>query len=109
MSELTEMAETAQDAVVEAVELREVGPEEPRWHRHVALTTLIMPLLAALGGLLAGMTANRALLDRTQEIIGVDRLESDREYVKTLTSKHELLTILGKSARPGRDREGGST
>lgn len=100
MSELTEITETAEDAVIEAVESPEVGTEAPRWHRHVTLTTLIMALLAALGGLLAGMTANRALLDRTEEIMDVNRMESERAYVETLKSKHEILTILGETPDP---------
>ena len=100
MSELTEITETAEDTVLEAVEEPEVGPEEPKWHKHVTLTTLIMALLAALGGLLAGMTANQALLDRTEEIMGVSRLESERAYVETLKSKHEILTILGETPDP---------
>jgi hypothetical protein len=97
MSELTEMVETAQDAVTEAVESKEVGEEEPRWHNRVALTTLVMALLAALGALLAGTTANEALLDRTEEIIEMSRLKGDRLQAETLKSKHEILLALGET------------
>jgi hypothetical protein len=97
MSQPGEIVETAQDVVIEAVESEKVGGEQPRWHTHVALTTLIMALLAALGGLLAGVTANEALLVRTEEIIEKSELEGDRLYVENLRSKHELLTALGQT------------
>ena len=92
MSELIEIAETAQDAVIEAVELKQVGGEQPEWHRQVAFTTMIMALLAAFGGMLAAITASDALLDRTKEIIELSYLEGDRIYLETLKSKHEILT-----------------
>jgi hypothetical protein len=97
MAELTEITDTAQDAVLEAVESPKVKPDEPAWHRHVALTTLIMALLAALGSLVAGITANEALLTRTEEIIEISSLEGDRLYMETLKFKHELLTALGET------------
>jgi hypothetical protein len=97
---MTEMTETAQDAVLEAVEAPGTRREQPRWHRHVALTTLIMALLAALGGMLAGMTANKALLNRTTEIIRMSSLEGDRQFVETLRSKHEILAAMGRTPDP---------
>jgi hypothetical protein len=97
MSELTEMTDTAEDAVTEAMESEEVGEKHPGWHRQVALTTLVMALLAGLGGLLAGITAHEALLKRTKEIIEVSYLEGDRVHVETLNSKHEILTALGET------------
>jgi hypothetical protein len=97
MSEVIETAETAQDTVLEAVESKEVGEQHPRWHKQVALTTLVMALLAALGALLAGRTANEALLGRTAEIIEMSRLEGDRLSVETLKSKHEILLALGET------------
>lgn len=100
MSELTEMVETAQDAVTEAVESKEVGDEHSRWHNRVALTTLVMALLAALGALLASRTANEALLGRTKEIIEISRLEGDRISVEMLKSKHEILIALGETPDP---------
>ena len=100
MSELIEIAETAQDAVIEAVELKQVGGEQPEWHRKVAFTTMIMALLAAFGGMLAAITASDALLDRTKEIIEMSYLEGDRIYLETLKSKHEILTALGETPDP---------
>jgi hypothetical protein len=100
MSELTEITETAQDTVIEAIESPKDEPEQGGWHKTVALTTLVMALLAALGGLLAGMTANNALLTRTAELIKMSSMESDRQYVETLNSKHEILAALGKTPDP---------
>ncbi len=97
MSELPETVESAQDFVTDVIEPQEVGDGHPRWHKHVALTTLVMALLTALGAMLAGMSATQSLIDRTQEIIEVNSLESDRIYLETLKSKHEILTTLGET------------
>jgi hypothetical protein len=61
---------------------------------------MIMALLAAIAGLLAGMSANEALLERTQEIIKFSQLEGDRACVETLKAKHEILTALGETPDP---------
>jgi len=100
MSELTEMTDTAQEAATAALEAQEAREQERRWHRQVALTTLLMALLAALGGLLAGITADQALIDRTKEIIEVSYLEGDRACAETLKAKHEILIVLGESPDP---------
>lgn len=100
MSELTEITDMAEDAIIEAVRSEGTRPEHPRWHKPVALTTMIMALLAALGGLLAGITASESLFERTREIIEVSTLEGDRVCVETLKSKHEILTSLGETPDP---------
>ena len=105
MTELNEITETAQDAVIEAVESPKVGSEPRGWHKTVALSTLVMALLAALGGLLAGITANEALLTRTAEIIKMSSMESDQQYLETLSSKHEILAALGKTPDPAEVQE----
>ena len=97
MSEIPESVETAEDFITDAMDSQEVGDGHPRWHKHVALTTLIMALLTALGAMLAGMSSHQAMIERTQEIIEVNSLESDRIYVETLKSKHEILTTLGET------------
>ena len=97
MSELPESVETAEDFITDVMEPQEVGGGHPRWHKHVALTTLIMALLTALGAILAGMSSHQAMIERTQEIIEVNSLEGDRVYVETLKSKHEILTALGET------------
>ena len=96
MSELPETVESTQDFITDVMDSQEVGDRNPRWHKHVALTTLVMALLTALGAMLAGMSANQSLIDRTQEIIELNSLEGDRIYVETLKSKHEILTTMGE-------------
>ena len=97
MSELPETVESAQDFITDAMDSQEVGDGHPRWHKHVALTTLILALLTAVGAMLASMSANQSLIDRTQEIIELNSLEGDRIYLETLKSKHEILTTLGET------------
>ena len=97
MSELPETVESAQDFVTDVMDSQEVGDRHPHWHKHVALTTLVMALLTALGAMLASMSANQSMIDRTQEMIEVNSLERDRIYVETLKSKHEILTTLGET------------
>jgi hypothetical protein len=105
MSEITETEERSKETVIEAIKSKEqaragAGEDEPRWHGRCAVTTLIMALLTALGGLLAGLSANEALLGRTREILEVDELQGERLYVETLRSKHEVLTALGQEPDP---------
>jgi len=97
MSELPETVETAEDFITDVMEPQEVGDGHPRWHKHVALTTLVLALLTAIGALMAGVSANQSLIDRTQEIIEVNSLEGDRINVQILKSKHEILTALGET------------
>ena len=97
MSKHAKTGQTAQDIVNDVVDSGGAGEEHPRWHKHVSLIILIMALLAAMGVVLAGMTANQALIERTEEIIEVNIMEGDRIYVETLRSKHEILTALGES------------
>jgi len=97
MSELPESVETAEDFIKDVMEPQEVGDGHPRWHKHVALTTLVLALLTAIGAMLTGMSAHQAMIDRTQEIIEVNSFEGDRNYVETLKVKHEILTALGET------------
>jgi hypothetical protein len=96
VSEIGESAELVDELVMESVKEDELAHRSPRWHKQVALSSLILALLTALGGLLAGMTAHEALLERTQEIIEVSRMEGDRVSVEVLTAKHEILASLGQ-------------
>ena len=100
MSEIGEATELVEELVMESVKEDEAGPRSPRWHKYVALTSLVLALLTALGGLLAGMTAHEALLERTKEIIDVSRAETDRISVEVLQAKHEILASLGEAVDP---------
>lgn len=101
MSEIGESSELVDELVMETVKGEEGTHRAPKWYRQVALTSLVLALLTALGGLLAGMTAHEALLERTKEIIDVSRLEGDRISVEVLQSKHEILTSLEQQVDPG--------
>ena len=74
--------------------------EGPRWHRQVARSSLILALMAALAGLLAGLTASQELHVRTQEIMELTRLENERVNAQVLRTKHELLDSLGRAVDP---------
>ena len=100
MSEIGESTELVEELVMELAKEDELGHRAPKWHKKVALTSLVLALLAALGGLLAGMTAHESLLERTKEIIDVSRLEGDRISVEVLQAKHEILTTLGETVDP---------
>jgi len=96
MAEIPDTVEMADDFVEDVVETGEDGGKHPRWHKHVALSTLVMALLTALAAMLAGMSSHQSLIERTQEIIEVNSLEGDRVQVEILKSKHEILTVLGE-------------
>ena len=96
MSEIGESSELVDELFLESVKEDEGAHRGPRWHRQVALSSLVLALLAALGGLLAGITAHESLLERTQEVIAVSRLEGDRVSIEVLRAKHEILSSLGE-------------
>ena len=99
MSESESSAALVDELVLESVKEDEAH-QGPKWHRQVALSSLILALLAALSGLLAGLTASQELHVRTQEIMDVTRLESERVNVQVLRTKHELLEGLGRAPDP---------
>jgi hypothetical protein len=70
--------------------------EGRKWHRQVALSSLVLALTAALAGLLAGLTASQELHVRTGEIMELTRLENERVHVEVLRTKHELVESLGR-------------
>lgn len=96
MSEGSESTELANELFIEQVEKEKDEPEVQRWHKMVAFSTLIMALLAALGGLLSGITAHESQLEKIEEIISLTILEGDRVNVEVLKAKHEILTSLGE-------------
>ncbi len=55
-----------------------------------------MALFSAIGALLAGITANDSLMERTEEVLEVSRMANDELHVEVLRTKHELLKSLGK-------------
>ena len=99
MSEPEIASELLDEMLMESTKADEAGGG-PGWHRQVALSSLVLALLAALAGLLAGLTASQELHVRTQEIIELTRLENKRVYVEVLRTKHELLEGLGRAVDP---------
>ena len=97
MSDSGIQSELVDEFVMESAK-EDARHQGPKWHRQVALSSLVLALLAALAGLLAGLTASQELHVRTQEIMEVTRLESERIHVEVLRTKHELLDSLGRAA-----------
>jgi len=96
VSELDESTELAAELVLESLEQDGEQKKAHRWHKFVAMSTLLMAMLTAVGALLAGITAEEALFERTEEIIEFTILEGDRVEVEVLKAKHEILTSLGE-------------
>jgi hypothetical protein len=97
MSGQSESAELANEFFMDQIDHDPPDSPEKRWHRQVALTTLIFAMLAALGGLLSGITANESQREKMDEIISLTVLEGDRVSVEVLEAKHEILRSLGAS------------
>jgi hypothetical protein len=97
MSEEIEATELANELFMEQSDKDGVTSPERRWHRLVAFSTLIFAMLAALGGLLSGITAHESALEKTQEVISLTVLEGDRVSVEVLKAKHDILTSLGET------------
>ena len=96
MSELAESNQMAADVIRETMGQDEAEGGSPPWSRGVAVSTLVMALLAAIAALLAGFAAYESLLERTSEIIAASYLEGARIEIEVLKSKHEILTAFGK-------------
>ena len=97
MSENSESIELANELVMESMDGDEDASKIQRWHKIIAFSTLIMALLAALGGLLSGITAQESQSDKIAEILDLTILESDRVRVDVLKAKHEILNSLGET------------
>ncbi len=97
-SEFEEAAEVAQDLIKE--KLSEESEELSQWMNHVALSTMVMALLVAIGVLLAGFSADDLMIERTEEILEKSSLESDRLDIEVLKSKHAVLLALDKVPDP---------
>ncbi len=101
MSELGKTNEIADELVMESV--KEEGPRQKSldWHNWVGLTTLLLALLAAIGALLAGITAHDAVMDRTMEVIEASNLAGAQVRVEVLKAKHEILLSMGDTPDAG--------
>lgn len=96
---MSDQAEANAEAIYELV--KETLDEHqshraPSWVQWVAMTTMGLALLSALCALLAGITANQSVLERTREIIEISIIEGDRVTAEVLRSKHDLLREMGR-------------
>ena len=98
MTEFEESAEAAHDLIREKL-LRKNDEDGSRWMGWIILSTMALALFSALAALLAGFTANEAVLERTKEILEVSYYESDRLNIEVLKSKHEILASLGDTPK----------
>ena len=96
MVDQSKSADLANDLFMEQVERDQKASQEKHWHKQVALTTLIFAMLAALGGLLSGITAQQNQIEKIEEIISLTILEGDRVSVEILNAKHDILLNLGE-------------
>jgi len=64
------------------------------WFRPSSMMTMVIALFAAISGLLAGITANDVMVERTSEILTVERLQADRLTLELLNAKDEILEAL---------------
>lgn len=92
-SEISKSSESVSDAIVEHLQ---GGNGHDGWIKGVAITAMLMALFSAIGALLAGITSNDSLMERTEEVLEVSRLANDELHVEVLRTKHELLWSLGK-------------
>lgn len=90
-----ESTEVVNELVMESAHADEAAPKAPKWHRQVAISTLLMALVTAVGALLAGITAHETLIDRTQEMIDISIAQNERVSIELLRTRVELLTKLG--------------
>ena len=97
MAENSELIELANELMTEQMGKDEEGFQVKRWHKKVALSTLILALLAALGGLLSGIRAQESQFEKIEEVINLTILENDRISVDVLKAKHEILISLGET------------
>ncbi len=93
VSELEEAAEITHELIKEDV-FYQKDNEKSEWISWVALLTMIMALISALGALLAGVTSNQLLITRTEAILELSHMESDRINFEILKSKHDILHVL---------------
>jgi|GEM_PF-3405633 hypothetical protein len=100
MPKLGEASEAAHDLILEHVTDELAGGYDFEESAKVALSTMLMALLAAFGALMAGISAQEALLDRTAEITDASVRESDRITLEVLRAKHEILESMGEMPDP---------
>ena len=85
--EINDVADTALEVASET---------DPQWLTWISISTMAMAVITAVGILLAGITLNEFFLERTQELVELNRLGVDRVNMEVLESKLHILTVLGE-------------
>ena len=67
-----------------------------KWISHLAFSAMVMAMIAAMGALLGGITANQAMVQSTAELLTNSQLSEDRLTIEVMKSKHEILESIGK-------------
>ena len=96
MAEFEHSTENVSEGVGKAPETKKATGEAPRWDEWVSHSMLILGLLSAVGVLLANITAQEALFERTHEILEDSVRERDLITIDVLEAKHAILAALGK-------------
>lgn len=96
-SEINKSSESVSEAIVEHLQGTD---DHSDWIKGVALSAMLMALLSAIGALLAGITSNDTLMERTEEVLEVAQLANDEIHAEVLRTKHELLASVGKTPDP---------
>ena len=99
ISELEEAAEVTHDIIKEDL-IHHARDTDLTWIDKVALSTMIMALISALGALLAGVTSNQLLIERTESILKMTHMETDRINFEILKSKHDMYKVLSQPINP---------
>ena len=90
-----ESTEEASEVALEAV--RELAEEsEAPWVKWAALSTMIMALFSAIGGLLAGKTANETIIARQMQISQLLHLNRSELHSDVLMTRLAVLELMGK-------------
>ena len=92
-TELEESNEAARELLLEEV-IHTVQEKNPKLVNRIGMVTLIMALASAVGGLMAGITSNEAMNERTQEVVDVIHLQNDNAELREIKTKHEILHAL---------------
>lgn len=93
---MTEYEESTQLAAELAMESVEGGHQQSPWHRVAAITTLVFAVLAAVAALLAGVTSEEILADRTNEIMDSATAQNDVLRAEIMRTRHEFLRLSGE-------------
>ncbi|MCA9058818.1 MAG: DUF4337 family protein [Planctomycetaceae bacterium] len=96
--DLTESTESAIETVLDhnREKQKQQGEPERGWQDWASISTMMMALLAGLGGMLAGKTGNDAIIERQREIVGlVDRNELQLQ-LEILMTRRTIIELTGR-------------